>query len=256
MSELRIAVMVKQVPDPSLVEISEDGRLMRENVPAMMDPYGKMALQQAVSLKCGKHIEAVSMGPMQAQEVLRKSLEFGADEAYLISGREFAGADTLATARTMAAFLNKRDLDLVFCGMQATDGDTAQVPPELSVFMDANIYSYATSVSVEDMTVTQMYEGKETVCRLQTPAVITFIRAPSGCTEIPSMEDYIAASGKEIEVVGLADLGMRPEDTGAKGSRTSVRSVATVIRKKKATEIVDGSDTTSAAELILREVRP
>lgn len=256
MSELRIAVMVKQVPDPSLVEISEDGRLMRENVPAMMDPYGKMALQQAVSLDCEKHIEAISMGPMQAQEVLRKSLEFGADEAFLISGREFAGADTLATAKTMAAFLSKRDLDLVFCGMQATDGDTAQVPPELSVFMDANIYSYVTSISIENMTVTQMYEGVETVCKLAMPAVITFIRAPPGCTEIPSMEDYISASEKEIKVVGLADLGMRLEDTGAKGSRTSVRAVATVMRKSKQTEYMDGSDTTSAAQAILKEVRP
>ena len=81
MSDLRIAVMVKQVSDPNLVEISEDGRLMRENVPSMIDPFGKMVLQHAITNKCQHHVDAISMGPMQAQDVLRKSLEFGADDA-------------------------------------------------------------------------------------------------------------------------------------------------------------------------------
>ena len=255
MSELRIAVLVKQVPDPALVEISEDGRLMRENVPSMIDPFGKIALQHALSLKCEKHIDAVSMGPMQAEEVLRKALEFGADDAYLISGREFAGADTLATARTMAAFLSKGNYDLIFCGMQATDGDTAQVPAELSVFLDANIYSYVSAVSAEEMTVTQSYEKNETVAKISTPAVLTCIRPPEGCIQIPSMTDYVEASKKEIHVVGLADIGMKPEITGAKGSRTKVKAVSTVIRKKKNTEFTDGSDSAAAASSILKEVK-
>ena len=254
MSELRIAVLVKQVPDPALVEISEDGRLMRENVPSMIDPFGKMALQHAVSMKCQRHIDAVSMGPMQAQDVLRKSLEFGADEAYLISGREFAGADTIATARTMSAFLSKRDYDMVFCGMQATDGDTAQVPSELAVFLKANIYSYVSSIDPDAMTVTQNYGDSTVVSRITLPAVITFMRPPEGCVQIPSMTDYVSASKKEIEVLGIDDIGISPYATGAHGSRTKVVSVATVMRSKKETTFIDGSDTASAAETILKEV--
>ena len=256
MNELRIAVLVKQVPDPALVEISEEGRLMRENVPSMIDPFGKMALQHAVSIDRPKHVIAVSMGPMQACEVLRKSLEFGADEAYLLSGREFAGSDTLATARALAAFLVKKGCDMVFCGMQATDGDTAQVPSELAVFMDADIYSYASSVSAGDMTVTQNYEREEVVSKISTPCVITFVRPPENCVQIPSMTDYVTASGKEIGIIGLSDIGLDADMTGTKGSRTKVRSVATVMRRKKNTVFIDGSDTYSAATEILREVRP
>ncbi len=255
MSELRIAVLVKQVPDPALVEISEDGRLMRENVPSMIDPFGKMALQHAVSLKCQRHIDAVSMGPMQAQDVLRKSLEFGADDAYLISGREFAGADTIATARTMSAFLSRRNYDMVFCGMQATDGDTAQVPSELSVFLKANIYSYVSSIDIENMTVTQNYENSTVVSRIALPAVITFMRPPEGCVQIPSMTDYVSASAKEIKVLGIDDIGISPYATGANGSRTKVVSVATVMRRRKDTEYIDGSDTASAARELLKKVK-
>ena len=231
-----------------------DGRLMRENVPSMMDPFGKMALQQAIALKCQKHVDAISMGPMQAKEVLSKSLEFGADGAFLISGREFAGADTIATAKTMAAFLSDR-YDMVFCGMQATDGDTAQVPPELAMLLGANIYCYVSAVDMENMTVTQSYERSETVSRLVLPAVLTFIRPPEWCVQIPSMKDFVEASSKKIEIIGFQDLGMCMCDTGSKGSRTKVRSVATVIRRKKDTRFIDGSDTASAAEEILKEVR-
>ena len=254
MSEFRIAVLVKQVPDPALVEISEDGRLMRENVPAMIDPFGKMALQHAVSMDCGKHIDAISMGPMQAQDVLRKSLEFGAYDAILISGREFAGADTIATARTMASLLSKGDYDLIFCGMESTDGETAQVPCQLAVFLGANIYSYVSSIDAKEMTAVQNYERSETVVKIETPAVISFIRPPEGCVQIPSMTDFLSANAKDIRIVGFEDLGIRLEDTGAKGSRTKVKAVATVMRKKKDTEFIDGADSVSASKEILKEV--
>ena len=253
MSDLRIAVLVKQVPDPGLVEISEDGRLMRENVPAMMDPFGKMALMHAISSDA--NVDAVSMGPMQAKDVLYKAMEFGAERSYLISGKEFAGADTLATAKTLASFLNKNGYDLVFCGMQATDGDTAQVPGELSVFMDANIYSYASSISLDDMTVTQSYEDREIVSRLELPAVVSFIRPPEGCRQIPSMTDFVRASDMEIQIIGAQDCGISILDTGAKGSRTKVKSVSTVMRRRKDTEYIDGSDSNGAAKSILSEVK-
>lgn len=250
---MRIAVMLKQVPDPALVGISENGRLMRENIPSMMDPFGKMALQHAISLGCGKRIDAVTMGPGQSEEMLRKALEFGVDEAYLISGREFAGADTFATSRVLAAFASWKRYDLILCGMQATDGDTAQVPSELSAMLGHRIYSYASSASLEDMTVTQTYEGEEIVSRLALPAVISFIRPPADAVQIPSMTDFVRASGKEIIRIGLKDLGLCPCEAGAKGSKTRVVSISAAIRKKVETVVIDGSDTENAAEIVLKE---
>lgn len=254
MNKLKIAVLVKQVPDPSLVQISEEGRLLRENVPSMMDPFGKTALQQAVSLDCPKEITVVSMGPPSAEEVLRKALEFGADKAYLICGKEFAGADTIATARALASFLNDRNFDMIFCGMQATDGDTAQVPSELAVFLDADVYSYASSISIEEMTVVQSYDTEECVSKINTPCVISFIRPPENCVQIPSMTGFVDALQKEIKSVSLSDLNIGCCRVGLKGSRTKVASVSTVYRRKKDTVFVEGSDVADAASAILKEV--
>lgn len=255
MTELRIAVLLKQVPDPNLVEISEDGRLMRENVPSMMDPFGKMGLQHAISLQCEKKVDAITMGPRQSGEMLRKALEFGADDAFLITGREFAGADTLATSRTLASFISRNEYDLVFCGMQATDGDTAQVPAELSVMLGYRIYSYVSSLSLDDMTVTHSYEKEEILSELVLPAVVSFIRPPADAIRIPSMTDFVRASDMAVRDIGLDDLGLCPCNVGARGSATRVTSVATVLRTRKATEFIDGSDTSSAADVILREAR-
>lgn len=257
MSEMKIVVLVKQVPDPDLVTISEKGHLQRENVPSMTDPFGMMALQHAIRLKreIGAHVTAVSMGPSHAEEMLRRCLEYGVDEAVLLSDKAFAGADTLATARTLGCYLRSLKLDYVFCGMQATDGDTAQLPPELSAVLGIQIYSYVSKVAIgHPLRMTQIYEDKSLEIEACAPAVVSFLRPPDESVVLPSMVDFIEARKKEVTVLNAWMVGVPPGSMGIKGSKTRVERIETVSKQRKETEFIDGSDSKSAAELILSEV--
>ena len=258
MTEPRIAVLVKQVPDPALVTVSEDGILQRDGVPAMMDPFGKMALMHAIGMKAsaGAHVTAVSMGPAQAEEVLRKSIEYGADDAVLISDKGLAASDTWATARTLAAYIQKEGFDLVFCGVQATDGDTAQVPAELSVLCDYTIYSYVYDFVEDDegrYQAYQAYEHGSVRSEVTVPAVVSFLREPRDAKQLPSVEDLLRAERTEIRTMDLRALGLSVMDVGVRGSKTKVISVRTNERPKKDTRFIDGSDTAAAARAIIEE---
>ena len=258
MSEMRIVVLVKQVPDPNLVTISENGHLQRENVPSMADPFGMMALQHAIVLKkeVGAHITVVSMGPPQAEGMLRRCMEYGADEAILLSDRAFAGADTLATARTLGCFLRSRKFDYIFCGMQATDGDTAQLPPELSAVMGIGIYSYVSEVRVGDQLVmTQVYEDRRLEIEACSPAVVSFLRPPENGIVLPSMVDFVTSLDREVTVLNAWMVGVPPGSMGSKGSKTHVVKVRTVVKEKKDTVFIDGSDSKMAASIIISEVK-
>lgn len=258
MSDMRIVVLVKQVPDPNLVTISENGHLQRENVPSMTDPFGMMALQHALVLKreLGAHVTAVSMGPPQAEEMLRRCLEYGADEAILLSDKAFAGADTLATARTLGCYLRSRKFDYVFCGMQATDGDTAQLPPELSAVLNINIYSYVSNVEPGcPIRMTQIYEDMSLVVEICSPAVVSFLRPPKESIVLPSMKDFVDARKKDVTVLSAWMVGVPPGSMGTKGSKTHVVRIDTVSRPKREPEFIDGSDSKSAALTLISEVK-
>ncbi len=251
---IKIAVLVKQVPDPELVSISEDGRLMRDGVPSMMDPFGLMALQTAIFLK-GEDttITAVSMGPVQAKSVLRKCLEYGADDAVLISDKEYAGSDTLATSRILSAYLSQQNFDLILCGMQATDGDTAQVPAQISVMLDLPFYAYVTSVSSDMSKVTQMYDNIELVTKLNLPAVLSISRLPENHIQLPSMKSVIEASKIDVSIIGQNELKLPCCFIGVKGSGTKVISIEAPERKVIDTEYVNVADA-SVAVNILKEL--
>ena len=258
MSEMRIIVLVKQVPDPNLVTISKEGYLLRENVPSMTDPFGMMALQHALRLKkeIGAHVTAVSMGPAQAEDMLRRCLEYGVDEAILLSDKAFAGADTLATARTLGCFLKSRRYDFVFCGMQATDGDTGQLPPELSAVLGIQIYSYVSKVVIDDpLRMTQIYEDRSLEIEAHGPAVVSFLRPPEDGIVLPSMVDFVDAKGKEVTVLSAWMVGVPPGSMGSNGSKTHVIKTQTVKKIQKETEFIDGSDTRSAALALISEVK-
>lgn len=132
---LNIVVCIKQVPDTNEVKLDpKTGTLIREGVPSIMNPDDKAGLEAALRIKdeLGAVVRVVSMGPAQADAVLREALAMGADEAYLISDRAFGGADTWATSSTIAAAVKKLPYDIVFTGRQAIDGDTAQVGPQMA----------------------------------------------------------------------------------------------------------------------------
>lgn len=136
---MKILVCVKQVPDTTEVRIDrETNTLQRQDVPSILNPFDRHALEEALRVKerCGGTVSVLTMGPLQAQEVLKECLALGADEAVLVSDKAFAGADTLATSRTLAAAIAKlQPAELIFCGKQAIDGDTAQVGPELAGYL-------------------------------------------------------------------------------------------------------------------------
>ena len=135
-----IIVLVKQVPNTAEVRIDpRTGTLMREGVESIINPDDAHALEAAIQLKekCGGHVTAVSMGPPQAMDALREALGMGADECVLLTDRAFAGADTLATSYTLGKCVRKLGkFDLVIAGLQAIDGDTAQIGPQVAEYLD------------------------------------------------------------------------------------------------------------------------
>ena len=136
---MKIIVCIKQVPNTNEVKLDPiKGTLIRDGVPSIINPDDKAGLEAALSLKeiYGGEVSVISMGPPQADAVLREAMAMGADKAYLVTDRAFGGADTLATSTTLAAAVRKMEYDLIITGRQAIDGDTAQVGPQLAEHLE------------------------------------------------------------------------------------------------------------------------
>ena len=225
-------VAVKQVPDTTNIRIDPDtGNLVREGVPAIMNPYDAHALAAAVEWKRkldGK-VTVVSMGPPSFKATLREAIEMGADRGILVSGRRFAGADTLATSYVLAEVIraiNEEDpIDLVFFGKQAIDGDTAQVGPGVAVRLDFPIVTYTTNiraVDIDDETavVDRRTESWTEVIEVPLPALLTCEKDIADIPYAP-LPDLIKALKYEPEVwteeepvaFDVGNLGVRGSPT-------------------------------------------
>ena len=250
--------MVKQVPDSKLIEIDENGNLRRDGVPAMVDPFGFFGLRFAVRMKelLGGTLTVITMGPNQAVEALTRCLEYGADDAVLLSDRAFAGSDTFATSRTLAQSIMDGGYDYVICGMQATDGDTGQVPAELSVMLCFDLISYASDFDMADdrLIITQNYG--DLVRKVVAPkgTVISVSRERPGERPFPSIREHIEAKEKPIDVKDRVSINLGAFSTGMKGSFTKVVRTATPMPVRKQSEMIDGSDPQKGAEELLKEV--
>ena len=177
---MKIIVCMKQVPDTNEVRINpETGTLMREGVPSIMNPDDKAALEAALRIKdaSGARVIGLSMGPRQAEAVLREALAMGADECYLLTDRAFGGADTWATSSTLAAAIKQIGCDLVLTGRQAIDGDTAQVGPGIAEHLSIPNLSYAEDIRVDgkDVVVRQQYDESIHTVRAGMPALVTVL---------------------------------------------------------------------------------
>ena len=140
---MNIVVCIKQVPDTTEVKLDpKTGTLIREGIPSIMNPDVKAALEAALTIKDNFNatVHVITMGPTQAEAVLREALAMGADKAYLLTDKAFSGADTLATSTTLAAAIRKIDFDLILAGRQAIDGDTAQVGPQIAEHLEYRIF--------------------------------------------------------------------------------------------------------------------
>ena len=177
---MKIVVCIKQVPDTTVIKINPvTGTLIRDGVPSIMNPDDKGGLEAALQLKdkYGAHVTVITMGPPQADLILREAYAMGADKAILLTGREFGGADTLATSHTIAAALKNLEYDLIIAGRQAIDGDTAQVGPQIAEHLGLPQISYVAGLEVKDGKYIVKKETEEGYQMLEVagPALLTVL---------------------------------------------------------------------------------
>jgi electron transfer flavoprotein beta subunit len=225
---MKILVCVKQVPDAKDVRLDpKTNTLSREGVQSIINPYDRHALEEAVRLKekHGGTVIVLTMGPPQAAEILRESVSCGADEAVLVSDRAFAGADTLATTYTLSQAIKKiGGADLILCGKQAIDGDTAQVGPGLAVRMDIPYVTCVrriVEVSDKSFVVERLMDDGYDEVEVELPALFTVVKEINE-PRFPSLKGKMKAKKLAITTLTAADIDADTAQLGLKGSPTWV----------------------------------
>ena len=231
---MHIVCCIKQVPDTAQVKIDpETNTLIRSGVESICNPYDLVAVEAAVRLKerYGGKVTVISMGPPQAEQALRECLAIGADEAILLSDRAFAGADTLATSYTLSQTISSiaanSPVDLVVCGKQAIDGDTAQTGPGTATRLGYSQFTYVSEiVGVDENTITvrREVEGGSEIIKGELPALLT-VELEMANPRYSSLPELVRALRQEIKLWGAGEIGGLPQRLGLKGSPTSVKEI-------------------------------
>jgi electron transfer flavoprotein alpha/beta subunit len=256
-------VCIKQVPDTTEVKVNpETGTLIREGVPSIINPFDTYAIEEALLLreKFGGRVTVVSMGPPQAEDALREAVAMGADEAILLSDRAFAGADTLATAYTLAEAIRRiGNYDLVICGRQAIDGDTGQVGPGIANRLEIPQLTYVSrirQIDFENQTITVerlVEEGCEVVVST-LPAVIT-VNKDINRPRYPDFGGVIRSRGVDIPLWDACALaGVDSARCGLEGSPTRVVRVFTPPPRQEEAEIIEADTIEEAAALLAEKL--
>ena len=230
---MKIIVCIKQVPNTTEIKIDPiTNTLKRDGVPSIINPDDKTAIEAALQLKekCGATVTVITMGPSQAEKALREALAMGADEAFLLTDRAFAGSDTLATSTILAAAIKKLGADVVFCGRQAIDGDTAQVGPQISEHLDIPQITYAAAIDYNadhgSLIVKRQFEDRYQTLEVKGQCLITIL-STLDTPRYMNVWDIIAQDEKEIGIITFNDIEVDPAAIGLKGSPTKVKSTAT-----------------------------
>lgn len=230
---MHVIVCMKQVPDTTNVRINpKTNTLMREGVESIINPFDEYALEEALKLKdaCGARVTVISMGPPQATVVIREAIARGADDGALVSSRAFGGADTLATSYTISMAIRKlcggKTPDLVLFGKQAIDGDTAQVGPGVSEFLEVPLVTYVKKLEAKDgaYTVTTVMDDGEQVIEGRFPAVMTVLKEASTPRFAP-LAGWMKAAKAPITILNEKDVEADPIRIGLKGSPTKVVTI-------------------------------
>ena len=253
---MKIVVCVKQVPDTNEVKIDEKkGTLIREGVPSIINPEDKIAIEEAVRLKeeFGGEVTVISMGPPQAKNALIEAYAMGADQAILLSDRAFAGSDTWATAYTLSQAIKETgQFDIIFCGRQAIDGDTAQVGPQVAENLSIPQITYVKGVDIEDdeIIAKRQLEDGYSVIKTKLPALLTVI---DGLNEprYPSIKRIINAYNKEdtIQTWTVEDFEVDKDKLGLDASPTQVYDTFVPTRDHEP-EILEGDVEEKVEKLI------
>ena len=230
---MNIIVCIKQVPDTANVKIDpQTNTLIREGVESIINPFDMYAIEEAVRTKekLGGSVLAVTMGPPQADAALREAISMGVDEAVLVSDRAFAGSDTWATSYTLACAIKKiGKFDIIFCGKQAADGDTAQVGPGVSMHLDIPQVTYVKKI--EQMTpdharVERMTEEGYEVVEAPLPVLFTVVKEIND-PRIPSLKGKMKAKSAQIRILTAKDIDADEKSLGLNGSPTQVVKIFT-----------------------------
>ncbi len=226
---MKIAVCVKQVPDTADIKWTENNTIQREGLESIINPFDMYALETALKLKDREqnvNITTLTMGPPQAEEIIRKAISLGIDDGFVVTDKKFAGADTAATGRTLAAAIKEKikEVDLILCGQFATDGDTAQTGPAISVNLNYPVITYVKEIlSVENniATVKKEVEDGTEILKVKLPAVLCMLKCDYEPRR-PLIKGFKNAQKAEIKFYGLNDIGLEAEQVGIKGSPTYV----------------------------------
>jgi electron transfer flavoprotein beta subunit len=257
---MQIGVCIKQVPEIAEVSINpETGTLIREGIDSILNPFCECALDLAVRFKkrhAAVEIVALSMGPPQARQALMRCLELGADRALLITDRKFAGADTWATALTLASAVRQwlPKVDLLLLGKQAIDGDTAQVGPEVAEILNRPQITYAVDLHPAPhgrrIRVKREVEAGCEILEARLPAVVTVSKGEP-IRRLPSFDEVLAARRKPLRVLTAKDLDLPETELGLRGSFTQVTRIFPPPGKSGG-RILEGLEPEAAAKEIVR----
>ncbi|MFH0791430.1 MAG: electron transfer flavoprotein subunit beta/FixA family protein [Candidatus Omnitrophota bacterium] len=230
---MNIIVCIKQVPETTEVRINpETNTLIREGVKSVINPFDMYAIEEGIRLKekFGGKVTVITMGPPQAEAALRETISLGADEAILFSDRAFAGSDTWATSYILANAVKKiGSFDLILCGKQASDGDTAQVGPGISAHLDIPQVTYVKKIrewTGQIMRVERMMEEGFEIIEIPLPALLTVVKEINE-PRLPSLKGMMRAKSAKITIWTQKELNLDPQNIGLCGSPTQVVKIFT-----------------------------
>lgn len=224
---MKIIVCAKQVPDTTEIKINpETGTLIREGVASIMNPDDKGGLELALQLKeeYNAHVTIITMGPPQADAILREAFALGVDRAILLTDRKFAGADTLATSNALAGALRNLEYDLIIAGRQAIDGDTAQVGPQIAELLDLPQVTYLEGLKYDGektLTIRRQTEEGYQILETEMPCLVTVLASAYEARYMP-VQGIVEAHGREVEIWGFENIVVDETKLGLKGSPTRV----------------------------------
>ena len=252
---MNIIVCIKQVPETTDVKIDpKTNTLIREGISSIINPFDTYAIEEGVRLreKFGGKVTVLSMGPPQAQEALREAISVGVDEGILISDRAFAGSDTWATSYTLAKAIEKiGNFDIILCGKQASDGDTAQVGPGISMHLGIPQVTYVKKI--EEMKdnvarVERMIEEGFEIIEVPLPCLMTVVKEINE-PRLPSLKGKMRAKKAGITTLTVKDLDVDTSRIGLDGSPTKVVKIFTP-PPRKGGQILKGETDKVADELV------
>ncbi len=256
---MKILVLVKQVPDTTEIKIDkETNTLIRAGVKSIINPDDLAGVEEALKLKelYGGTVSTVTMGPAQAEKMIRELYARGVDHAYLLSDRKFAGSDTWATSRILSTFLKSIDYDLIIAGYQAIDGDTAQVGPQVAEFLDLPQITHVSKIveaKKKELIVEKSFENETYTLSVELPALITTIRTMNKPRYMSA--NYIwTCFDKPFDLVTFDDLGIDQKTIGLNGSPTRVKKTYTKpVMQKAPKEVMEPE---AAAKKIAQLIYP